>query len=42
MKNNNKKQFIPNDYIDTNVSEKVAKIIQSYTHIVNITTWNKV
>lgn len=34
-------QIIPNDYIDINVSEKVVKIIQSYTHIVNLTTWNK-
>ena len=41
MKNFKSEQIIPNDYIDINVSEKVVKIIQSYTHIVNLTTWNK-
>ena len=34
-------KFIPENYIDTNVSVKVVKLIQSYTKIVNITTWNK-
>lgn len=29
------------DYQDKNVSEKVVKIIQSYTNIVNIRTWRK-
>lgn len=29
------------DYLDTNVSGKVVRIIQSYTSIVNITTWQK-
>jgi len=29
------------DYQDTNVSEKVVKIIQSYTDIVNTRTWRK-
>lgn len=29
------------DYRDTNVSEKVVKIIQSYYNIVNSRTWNK-
>ena len=29
------------DYRDINVSEKVVKIIQSYTNIVNIRTWRK-
>ena len=29
------------DYLDTNVSVKVVKIIQSYTDIVNRTTWMK-
>jgi UDP-N-acetylglucosamine 2-epimerase len=29
------------DYTDLNVSEKVIKIIQSYTNIVNIRTWRK-
>ena len=30
-----------NDYVDENVSTKVAKIIQSYTKIVNRNTWRK-
>lgn len=30
-----------NDYMDTNVSLKVVKIIQSYTKIVNMTIWGK-
>ena len=29
------------DYLDLNVSSKVVKIIQSYTPIINITTWRK-
>ena len=29
------------DYLDLNVSTKVVKIIQSYTPIINITTWKK-
>lgn len=29
------------DYLDTNVSEKIVKIIQSYTNIINIRTWKK-
>lgn len=29
------------DYQDLNVSEKVIKIIQSYTDIVNVRTWKK-
>ena len=29
------------DYVDENVSDKVVKIIQSYTDIVNRTTWRK-
>ncbi len=29
------------DYEDLNVSEKVVKIIQSYTNIINIRTWKK-
>lgn len=29
------------DYADENVSVKVVKLIQSYTHIVNKTVWNK-
>jgi UDP-N-acetylglucosamine 2-epimerase (non-hydrolysing) len=34
-------RFIPDDYRDDNVSLKVVKIIQSYTHIVNRTVWCK-
>ncbi len=29
------------DYVDTNVSSKIVKIIQSYTEIVNSTVWKK-
>ncbi len=32
---------IPPDYIDTDVSVKVVKIIQSYTKIINTFVWNK-
>jgi UDP-N-acetylglucosamine 2-epimerase (non-hydrolysing) len=32
---------IPPDYVDTNVSLKVVKLIQSYTKIVNRTVWNR-
>jgi UDP-N-acetylglucosamine 2-epimerase (non-hydrolysing) len=32
---------MPHDYQDTNVSVKVVKLIQSYTHIVNKTVWMK-
>lgn len=32
---------LPADYEDMNVSTKVVKIIQSYVHIVNKTTWQK-
>ncbi len=39
---NNKEPFVlANDYKDLNVSVKVVKIIQSYAHIVNKTTWLK-
>ena len=31
----------PPDYADENVSVKVVKLIQSYTHIVNKTVWLK-
>ncbi|MCW1309669.1 MAG: hypothetical protein QXP04_03155 [Candidatus Nanoarchaeia archaeon] len=31
----------PIDYLDTNVSMKVVKIIQSYTKIVNNAVWHK-
>ena len=32
---------MPADYIDTNVSAKVIRLIQSYTPIVNETVWLK-
>ncbi|MCX7714756.1 MAG: UDP-N-acetylglucosamine 2-epimerase (non-hydrolyzing) [Clostridia bacterium] len=32
---------MPEDYEDSNVSVKVVKLIQSYTHIVNKTVWGK-
>lgn len=37
----NEEIILPCDYIDENVSIKVVKIIQSYTHIVNKTVWGK-
>ena len=33
--------YPPYDYLDNNVSVKVVKLIQSYTHIVNKTVWQK-
>jgi UDP-N-acetylglucosamine 2-epimerase len=41
MKGNNEKTLISPDYLDENVSVKVAKIIQSYTKIVNSFVWRK-
>lgn len=41
MQDNKEETVLPHDYIDTNVSVKVVKLIQSYTHIVNKTTWLK-
>ena len=41
MQDNNEETVLPHDYIDTNVSVKVVKLIQSYTHIVNKTVWGK-
>ena len=35
------KDHRPKDYCDNNVSQKVVKIIQSYTAIVNNLIWNK-
>lgn len=35
------KGVIPYDYMDTNVSDKVIKVIQSYTEIVNRVIWGK-
>lgn len=41
MQDNNEETVLPHDYVDTNVSVKVVKLIQSYTHIVNKTVWGK-
>lgn len=41
MYENQEKTSLPDDYKDTNVSVKVAKIILSYAKIVHLTTWRK-
>lgn len=41
MRDNNEKHILPADYEDDNVSEKVVKIIQSYTKLVNKFVWHK-
>lgn len=41
MKNNGEKVVLAGDYNDENVSIKIVKLIQSYTHIVNKTIWQK-
>lgn len=41
MREDGDQSKLPSDYMDTNVSTKVVKIIQSYTDIVNRTTWHK-
>lgn len=41
MRDNNEPLAMPADYNDINVSAKVVKLIQSYTHIVNKTVWLK-
>ena len=41
MYGNNEKTVEAEDYADDNVSVKVVKLIQSYTHIVNKTVWMK-
>ena len=41
MYENNEKVVEAEDYADENVSVKVVKLIQSYTHIVNKTVWMK-
>jgi UDP-N-acetylglucosamine 2-epimerase (non-hydrolysing) len=41
MHENCEETVIAEDYADTNVSVKVAKLIQSYAKIVNITVWRK-
>ena len=40
VKNNDNGIPVP-DYVDTNVSSKVVKIIQSYVGIVNKMVWRK-
>ena len=41
MQNNNEPMIDAIDYKDTNVSQKVVKIIQSYTEIINRNIWGK-
>ena len=41
MAQNGDRGYLPYDYQDDNVSVKVVKLIQSYTHIVNKATWFK-
>ena len=41
MRDNKEEVVMAEDYVDTNVSVKVIKIIQSYTDIVNRTVWGK-
>ncbi len=41
MRENNEPYVIAEDYADMNVSVKVVKLVQSYTHIVNKTIWLK-
>ena len=41
MRDNSETVVMAEDYADTNVSVKVVKLIQSYTHIVNKTVWLK-
>lgn len=41
MNKNKLNNILPSDYLDINISDKVVKLIQSYTHIVNKTVWGK-
>lgn len=41
MDGNHEERVMAEDYADTNVSVKICKLIQSYTHIVNKTIWDK-
>ena len=41
MEENNEPMIDARDYLDTNVSTKVVKIIQSYKDIINRNTWRK-
>ena len=38
----NQKQSIPIDYLDQNVSDKIVKILLSYTHVVNQMIWRRI
>lgn len=41
MRNDKEEQLLPPDYMDSNVSAKVVKIIQSYTKLINRFIWHK-
>lgn len=41
MRENNEKSIIASDYLDSNVSAKVVKIIQSYAKIIDKVIWGK-
>ena len=41
MRDNQERTAMPQDYLDTNVSTKVVRIIQSYAKIVDITVWGQ-
>lgn len=41
MRNDKEEQLLPPDYMDSNVSAKVVKIIQSYTKLINRFIWYK-
>lgn len=41
MKNDKDERVLPSDYVDTNVSIKIVKLIQSYTKIVEKVIWGK-
>lgn len=41
MRDNQERTAMPQDYLDTNVSTKVVRIIQSYAKIVDMTVWGK-
>ena len=41
MRDNLERTAMPQDYLDTNVSTKVVRIIQSYAKIVDMTVWGK-